>query len=373
MSLQAGYPNLSQEAPEIKTWYAGQEPPRPIIPISGPPSSLEVLVMDDESQPIPFANVVLLSGETMLSGTTTDWDGAAKISGISPGNYILNISSIGFTSIKKSIFLAPGKTKKETFEISASPIVLQEVAMVEEDVSRQYRTARGRSRSKQKSETGGVPASFGDASMEDLSLILSGSAQTSLAITYTLDQKVSLPSNGNPQAMVLKETSQPVHLVYLAAPHLSSEAFLLAELTQWSNLDLLPGKARLFYQGNYRGETSLNPEETGDTLRLSMGRDPSLVLKRQIDKTVDEKRFLSGEVRETLGWFLEVRNNKGRDVKVRLVDQFPISQNDALKVDLKEHKGAEINHRLGTLTWEFLLPPGTTEKKYWRYEFRYPR
>jgi uncharacterized protein (TIGR02231 family) len=209
--------------------------------------------------------------------------------------------------------------------------------------------------------------------MEDLSLILSGSAQTSLAITYTLDQKVSLPSNGNPQAMVLKETSQPVHLVYLAAPHLSSEAFLLAELTQWSNLDLLPGKARLFYQGNYRGETSLNPEETGDTLRLSMGRDPSLVLKRQIDKTVDEKRFLSGEVRETLGWFLEVRNNKGRDVKVRLVDQFPISQNDALKVDLKEHKGAEINHRLGTLTWEFLLPPGTTEKKYWRYEFRYPR
>ena len=104
-----------------------------------------------------------------------------------------------------------------------------------------------------------------------------------------------------------------------------------------------------------------------------MGRDPSLVLKRQIDKTVDEKRFLSGEVRETLGWFLEVRNNKGRDVNVRLVDQFPISQNDALKVDLKEHKGAEINHRLGTLTWEFLLPPGTTEKKYWKYEFRYPK
>jgi len=70
--------------------------------------SLKGTVTEAESgETIPFANVVVKSGDTIVQGGATDFDGNYNISPLSPGVYSVEASFIGFeTYIQDSIILA---------------------------------------------------------------------------------------------------------------------------------------------------------------------------------------------------------------------------------------------------------------------------
>lgn len=51
-------------------------------------------------------------------------------------------------------------------------------------------------------------------------------------------------------------------------------------MTGWENLNLLPGKANLFYEGTYVGETVLNPSVINDALDMALGRDNGITVTR---------------------------------------------------------------------------------------------
>ena len=55
-------------------------------------------IKDQQNQPVAYANVVLLKSQdsTAVSGTTSDEEGLFEIAGVSEGNYIAQISFIGY-------------------------------------------------------------------------------------------------------------------------------------------------------------------------------------------------------------------------------------------------------------------------------------
>ncbi|MGB0870006.1 MAG: carboxypeptidase-like regulatory domain-containing protein [Flavobacteriales bacterium] len=69
--------------------------------------SLKGTVTEAESgEAIPMANVVIKSGDTIVQGGATDFDGNYIISPLSPGVYTVEVSFIGFeTYILDSLFV----------------------------------------------------------------------------------------------------------------------------------------------------------------------------------------------------------------------------------------------------------------------------
>jgi len=88
-------------------------------------------------------------------------------------------------------------------------------------------------------------------------------------------------------------------------------------------LNLLNGeKAGIYYQGTYTGESFIDAGEAADTLRLSLGRDRSILVKREGNKEVNDKRVIGSNVKETVGWDITVKNNKESKIRITVMDQF---------------------------------------------------
>jgi outer membrane receptor protein involved in Fe transport len=60
-------------------------------------------VIDDKGLPVPFANVSIEQAGSIVTGTTTDFDGVFKVKALKPAsNYYVKASSVGFTEAARS-------------------------------------------------------------------------------------------------------------------------------------------------------------------------------------------------------------------------------------------------------------------------------
>lgn len=56
-----------------------------------------------------------------------------------------------------------------------------------------------------------------------------------------------------------------------------------------------------------------------------------------------------------------------------LKDQYPLSTNKEIEVELVDNGGAEVNAEKGILNWKLEIAPGETKKVRFAYTVKYPR
>ncbi len=197
--------------------------------------------------------------------------------------------------------------------------------------------------------------------------------ENQLNVSFDIDIPYDILSNGKAHSVALKEIKLPASYKYYAAPRVDKEAFLLAEINDYSKYNLLPGEANIIFEGLYVGKTNINPNQTGDTLSLSMGRDKKISIKRE--KVVDKSgtKFLSSYKEQTFTYDITVRNNKKEDIQMTLKDQYPLSTDKDITIDLLDDGKAKVNAETGILTWELKLTPNETKKIRISYKVRYPK
>ena len=197
--------------------------------------------------------------------------------------------------------------------------------------------------------------------------------ENQLNVSFDIDIPYDILSNGKPHSVGLKEIKLPATYKYYAAPRVDKEAFLLAEINEYSKYNLLPGEANIIFEGLYVGKTIINPNQTSDTLNLSMGRDKKMAIKRE--KVVDKSgtRFLSSKKEQTFTYDITVRNNKKEAAELTLKDQYPLSTDKEIEIELLESSNAKENKETGILTWELKLAPNETKKIRLSYRVRYPK
>lgn len=197
--------------------------------------------------------------------------------------------------------------------------------------------------------------------------------ETQLNVSFDIDIPYDILSNGKAHSVALKEIKLPATYKYYAAPRVDKEAFLLAEINDYSKYNLLPGEANIIFEGLYVGKTNINPNQTTDTLNLSMGRDKKISIKRE--KVVDKSgtKFLSSYKEQTFTYDLTIRNNKKEDIEMLLKDQYPLSSDKEITIELLEDGKAKVNTETGILTWELKLAPNETKKIRISYKVKYPK
>jgi len=197
--------------------------------------------------------------------------------------------------------------------------------------------------------------------------------ENQLNVSFDIDIPYDILSNGKAHSVALKEIKLPATYRYYAAPRIEKEAFLLAEISDYSKFNLLPGEANIIFEGMYVGKTIINPNQTADTLNLSMGRDKKISIKREKIADKSGTKFLSAYKEQTFTYDITIRNNKKESIELLLKDQYPISTDKEITVELLEKDRAKVNEETGILTWDLKLGANETKKIRISYKVRYPK
>ena len=194
-----------------------------------------------------------------------------------------------------------------------------------------------------------------------------------LNVSFDIDIPYDILSNGKAHSVSLKDIKIPATYKYYAAPKVEKEAFLMAELNDYAKYNLLPGEANIVFEGMYVGKTMINPNQTQDTLNLSMGRDKKISIKRERITDKSGTKFLSSYKEQTFTYDIIVRNNKKEEINMLLKDQYPLSTDKEITVELLDKDGAKANEETGILTWKIKLKPNETKKHRISYKVKYPK
>jgi uncharacterized protein (TIGR02231 family) len=197
--------------------------------------------------------------------------------------------------------------------------------------------------------------------------------ESQLNTNFEIDLPYNIESDGEVHSVTIKEEKIDAVLKNYAVPKLDKDAYLLAELTDWQKLDLLPGVANIIMDNTYLGKSAIDPNSTADTLNLSLGKDRRVAIKRSSVKEYTSTKTSGNSTKQTFTYELTVKNNKLTDVDLLLKDQYPISTIKDIETKLEESKDAMVNEETGILTWKLSLKPGESRKVRFTYTVKYPK
>lgn len=159
---------------------------------------------------------------------------------------------------------------------------------------------------------------------------------------------------------------------YLAVPRVSENVFLQTKIAGWQGLQL-PESARIFHNGVFVGKTDLDARAYNDSLEVALGHDPDIIVGRAKLEDFSGNVPLSDKRRVRLVYELNVRNNHSGPVRLRLLDQVPVSEEKEINVKVLETNGAQLDERSGKLTWQLSLAPGTSQRLRFAFQVDYPK
>ena len=187
--------------------------------------------------------------------------------------------------------------------------------------------------------------------------------------SFDIDLPYTIPSDGQQHLVAIKKFELPATYRYYTAPKLDKDAFLQAQITNWEDLNLLPGKSNIFYEG----QGNIDVRNITDTMTLSLGRDKKIVVKRNRDTKLRSVKTIGTNVRETFSYTITVRNTRKESINLVLQDQQPVSNDKDIAIDERDTGTSEYNETTGMMKWALSLNPNETKTVSFGYTIRYPR
>jgi uncharacterized protein (TIGR02231 family) len=197
--------------------------------------------------------------------------------------------------------------------------------------------------------------------------------ESTLSVSFEIDIPYSIPSTGNPELVDIQSTNLPADYNFIAVPKFASDAFLIAKVKDWEQLNLLPGEANIYFEGAYIGKTYLNGSNTKDELKVSLGAAPKIVVERKELTNFKTKRIIGGNIKEEFVYAITIRNTSNSAVSLIVEEQIPISQDSRIEVDFDTPAGMEYERETGKLTYRVTIAPNQSVVNKINYEVKYPK
>jgi len=197
--------------------------------------------------------------------------------------------------------------------------------------------------------------------------------ESNISFTFDINVPKTIASGGKPETVELQRLTVPATYSYAATPRLASSAYLMGYITEWDKYNLLPGESNIYFSNTFTGKGFINTAELTDTLPVSLGADNSITVKRDRRTDFTSQKLIGSNRVETLSFLISVRNNKNRDVTVKLRDQLPIPRNSNITVEAVELSGGKQNNTTGEVIWDLTVAPRETREIVFTYSVKYPK
>ena len=196
---------------------------------------------------------------------------------------------------------------------------------------------------------------------------------TLLSIEYEIDLPYSIKSDNEKNMVLVNTKTLDTEYMYYAVPKLDLAVFMVARVTNLGELNLVPGKANLFHEGSYLGNTYINPSVMDDTLDFSLGKDPNVVVKRTLLKNDSKEKVVGEKIEKTFAYKIEIRNHKSSTIKLIVQDQIPVSRNKEIEVSIEDLSKGELNEVNGIINWNARIKSGDKKEYDIKFKVKYDK
>ncbi len=194
-----------------------------------------------------------------------------------------------------------------------------------------------------------------------------------IAAEFKIDLPYSIKSNNEKNLVLIKSSELNTTFKYFAVPKMDPGVYLVAQMTKLDELQLVPATANIFFDGSYIGETYIDPTTMDDTLNLSLGKDPNIVVKRTLLKQKSKDKIVQDKRERTFSYQIEIQNNKSSNIQLVIQDQIPMTTNAEIHIELQDAGGARELPGKGILEWDYKLKPGDNKKIEFSYKVKHPK
>ncbi|MBB1541330.1 MAG: DUF4139 domain-containing protein [Flavobacteriaceae bacterium] len=194
-----------------------------------------------------------------------------------------------------------------------------------------------------------------------------------LNTSYDIDIPYDILSNNEDHLISLYQQKIPADYQYFTAPNYNREAYLLAKIKDFNKYNLVSAPASIIFENMYIGETRISPDQTNNEMNITLGNDPKISIRREEVQDKSGDKFLSSYREKVITYDLVIKNNKKEQISIEVKDRFPLSNNEAVKIEVLDKSGAAKDDEKGFLTWNIKLSPSETKKLRVSYKVRYPK
>jgi len=357
LRISSANPNLGSVAPKLKTYVLNYltKPPRYDVG-NNLSNTVSGVVTDENGEPLIGASVTI-KGTTI--GTTTNIDGKYSLA-IPAGGGDLQISYLGYKTKIQPII-----SNNINIRLEIDNTALSEVVVVgygtQSDVSKAL-----------KGRVAGVAVQSESVKPQPVPIPVV-QVENTTSVEFEIKTPYTIASENKTTVVEMEHYSLPAEYEYYCVPKADKDAFLLANIVDWEQYNLLEGEANIFFENTFVGKTILDMRYMSDTLNISLGRDKNVVVKREKVKEFTQTKFLSSKTEVTRDWKIAVRNNKRQPVSMVLLDQIPVSTVSEIEVVPEKLSSGILNKETGEVKWKFTLPPTQKTEFELLYKVRYPK
>lgn len=221
--------------------------------------------------------------------------------------------------------------------------------------------------------------SAADMDMEDV--MNTNAARTSAEFVTMVDQVISaefridlpysIASNNESHMVLIKNEDLSADFKYYTIPKIDPSVYLVAQISKLDELQLVPAKANIFFDGTYMGETYIDPRNMEDTLSLSLGKDPNIIVKRTLLKKESKEKVIGNQKERTNSFEIEIKNLKSASIEVIVQDQIPVTTNADITIEAGDLDKAKLDPVTGILEWKIDLKTKESKKLNFSYKVKY--
>jgi uncharacterized protein (TIGR02231 family) len=197
--------------------------------------------------------------------------------------------------------------------------------------------------------------------------------QQLISAEFKIDLNYSIASDNQVRMVLVKQSELNTSFRYYAVPKLDPGVYLVAQMTKLDELQLVPAKANIFFDGTYIGETYLDPTTMDDTLNLSLGKDPNIVVKRTLLKNQSKERIIQDKKERSFAYNIEVRNLKSSEIELIIQDQIPLTTNPDITIEKSNLGKGTIDEKTGLIEWNLKLKAKDNQTFDYDFKVRHPK
>jgi uncharacterized protein (TIGR02231 family) len=196
---------------------------------------------------------------------------------------------------------------------------------------------------------------------------------TTTGFFLKIPKKLSLESGG--QAAVREAFTGSLQATFWssAVPELSTDAWLMAGMTNELGWPILGGEAYSYIDGQLVSRRWIPSSAAGEELELSLGRNEKVHIERKERvKKQSEGGLIDKTKRHDIKFETSVENRMSVAHRIVLQDRFPIGRDNKIQVRISQPKDVEPEEGTGIFKWERELQPGGSTVMTTEYTVIYP-
>ena len=363
LTVATGSPSQNRTKPELQPWYidgsAGGTVQHTGVSSANAwlkaqpynPSVREVRgqLFDPQGNPLVGARVVSSDGRAQA---VTDINGFYNLA-VTQGATSLSYQNIGYSTQTMAI-------SSHVMNVALAPTldVMDAVEVVADEAEE---SLFGRASSRRRD--------FED----DLSFVAVDIGHSPTQTRFNVSASYHIPSDGRPHAVRIQDHEVEADYLHQCAPKLDPQVYLTAMFTGWEDLDLINGRMHIYFGDDYVGESQLHLDFVRDTLAISLGPDPNVLVRRKRTLREDKVGAFTGKQEFSREYTFTVVNRKQAPVTLQVEDQLPLVRTEDISIDRLKLDGAHVHEASGKVVWDLEVKAGEQVERKLRYVIQSPR